>query len=385
MHPFSATVFLFGLLVALVAAVPASLPSQQLRKRSFKVERFRNPNFVKRDGTAALAKAYRKYGIAMPEELIASLNKFNDANTTVSQEGEGNVTATEILGGVEFVSPVQIGGQTINMDFDSGSSDLWVFGPDLPAASKAGHTVFDPGNSATFNAIAGASFSIQYGDGSGAAGEVGTDTVNIGGATVTSQAVELATAVSSSFVADKNSNGLLGLAYSKLNTVRPTQQKTFFDNVLPSLTEPVFTADLRAGSLGSYEFGVIDTTKFSGSLSWAPINTTRGFWQFSSTKFQVSSGTSAGIVTSVANGQAIADTGTTLILVNPAVVNAYYSQVNGAVNDATVGGITFPCDANLPDLSVDIGGEFMARVSGRDINFAKVDKLGTSMSIFSFS
>jgi hypothetical protein len=385
MHSFLSTVFLFGLLLVLVAAVPVSVPPRQIQKRSFKVERIRNPNFVKRNGTAALAKAYVKHGIAMPEELIASLNKLKNAATTSSGQGEGNVTTTEVRGGVEFVAPIQIGRQTLNVDFDSGSSDLWVFSSDLPAAFKVGHTIFDPNSSTTFKTIPGASFRVQYGDGSGAAGIVGTDTVNIGGAVVTSQAVELATTVSNSFVADQSSNGLLGLAFSKLNTVKPTQQKTFFDNVLPSLAEPVVTADLRANSLGSYEFGAIDTTKFTGSLSWAPIDATNGFWQVSSSKFQISSGTSAGIIMSVTEGQAVVDTGTTLMLVNPAVVNAYYSQVNGAINDATVGGITIPCNAKLPDLSVDIGGKFMAKVSGSVINFAKVDEAGTSMSIFSSS
>ena len=86
----------------------------------------------------------------------------------------------------------------------------------------------------------------------------------------------------------------------------------------------------------------------------------------------------------VAGGQAIADTGTTLMLVDPSVVNAYYSQVTGAVNNATVGGVTFPCNANLPDLAVDVGGAMMATVRGTDINFAPVDAAGTSTSLSPF-
>jgi hypothetical protein len=261
------------------------------------------------------------------------------------------------------------------MDFDSGSSDLWVFNTQLSATQQQGHTIFNPQKSSTFQQLNGATFSISYGDGSGAAGTVGTDTVNIGGATVTSQAVELATQVSQSFVQDTSSNGLVGLAFSKLNTVQPQQQKTFFDNALATLPEPVFTADLRHATAGTYEFGAIDNTKFTGPLNWAAINTTSGFWQFSSQTFSVSTG---GSTTNVSGGQAIADTGTTLMLADPTVVNAYYSQVQGAVNDASVGGVTFPCSATLPDLSVDIGGAVMATVSGSDINFAPVDQTGTT-------
>ena len=145
---------------------------------------------------------------------------------------------------------------------------------------------------------------------------------------------------------------------------------------MPSLAMPVFTADLRKAAVGSYEFGNIDSTKFNGSLTWAAVNTTQGFWQFSSNKFQVGTGAPM----TIQGGQAIADTGTTLMLANAAIVNAYYSQVNGAVNDANVGGVTFPCNSQLPDLAVDVGGSYMATVRGSDINFAPVDAAGTSKS-----
>jgi Eukaryotic aspartyl protease len=435
----------FTLLISSVLAIPAPVPSSQRKGRSFKVERVRNANFGGHDGTAAIIKAKRKWGMEVSSELVKShalakrhviqdgaseINAAllgalglsggggpgdkavgdntpakgvvtvtlththhphatstgatatgavfsNSSGSDANGTGVGEVTATPEAEDVEFLSPVQIGGQTLNMDFDSGSSDLWVFNTQLPQSAQKGHTIFDPTKSPTFQLMQGATFSISYGDGSGAAGNVGTDTVNIGGATVTSQAVELATAVSNSFVQDTQSNGLVGLAFSKLNTVQPVQQKTFFANAIPTLAEPVFTADLKAGTTGAYEFGAIDTTKFNGSLSWAPINTTSGFWQFSSTKFSINNGAQM----TEDGGQAIADTGTTLMLVNPAVVNAYYSTVNGAVNNKTVGGVTFPCSATLPDLQVDIGGNYMANVPGHIINLAKVDAAGTSKSI----
>ena len=290
--------------------------------------------------------------------------------------GTGTVAATPESGDVEYLAPVDIGGQTLNMDFDSGSSDLWVFSTSLATASQTGHTNFDSAKSTSFKAISGASFSISYGDGSGAAGTVGTDTVNIGGATVTGQAIELATAVSQSFVQDTQSNGLVGLAYSKLNTVKPTQQKTFIDNAQKTLAMPVFTADLRKNATGAYTFGAIDSTKFNGSLTWAAVNTTNGFWQFSSSKFSV--GTGAAMTST--GGQAIADTGTTLMLASSAIVNAYYSQVTGATNNATVGGVVFPCNAVLPDLHVDVGGVYMAKIRGDDVNFSPVDAGATCKS-----
>ncbi|KAI9733822.1 MAG: hypothetical protein M1818_007089 [Claussenomyces sp. TS43310] len=400
--PFPRSIFLLlVLLVSIVTAVPAPIRSFQrnVERRSFKVDRVRNDRFLKHNGTKALIKAYRKWAIPLPDELanavgqnedlnIDGSNHHHDANLLTNSSAisvgkasasnindnakdSGTVTATPQTGDTEYLAPVTIGGQTLNMDFDTGSSDLWVFSTELNTAEQSGHTVYDPKRSTKFALIPGANFSISYGDGSDATGIVGTDTVNIGGATVTGQAVELATSVSDSFISNAQSNGLVGLAFSKLNTVRPTRQKTFFDNALSTLTEPLFTADLRAGAAGAYEFGAIDTTKFNGSLTWADIDASSGFWQFSSEKFSVN-----GVEMTAAGGQAIADTGTTLMLVHPVVVNAYYSQVFGAVNSAADGGVTFPCDSDLPDLSVDIGGTYMAVIPGSVINFAPVDDAG---------
>lgn len=304
---------------------------------------------------------------------ISNTGSNNGADNAVTNNtaGVGSVTATPEANDVEYLSPVTIGGQTLNLDFDSGSSDLWVFNTQLSRQARRGHTVFDPSQSSTFELQQGLSFSITYGDDSGAAGNVGTDTVNVGGATVTNQAVELATAVSDSFTEDTANNGLLGLAFSKLNTVQPQQQKTFFDNVMNDLAEPLFTADLRKEAVGAYEFGRVDTSKFTGDLTWIPVNDTNGFWQFSTSTFAVGDGETQ---TGVEDSQAIADTGTTLMLSNPNVVSAYYSQVEGAVDDAETGGITIPCDATLPDLLLDVGGIYTARVKGEDLNFAPVDE-----------
>lgn len=396
MHSVISILYL-ALLASFVAAAPATI-----QKRSFKVERVRNLNFKGHNGPRSLLKAYAKYSMPVPQGLLdaiaaqgkpqslldeiaagqagsqVSTQSVSDGDVKISAVGAGNstgaatnvglVTATPEAGDVEYLSPVSIGGQTLNLDFDTGSSDLWIFSTMLPQNVQSGHTNFDPSKSTTFKQTQGSSFSIKYGDGSAAAGLVGTETVNIGGVSVTGQAIEMATQVSGSFVKDTANNGLVGLAFSKLNTIKPVPQKTFFDNAMPNLAEPLFTADLRKGAVGAYEFGRIDTSKFTGQMNFVPVNTTRGFWQFSSESFAVGNGPAQ---QGTPGGQAIADTGTTLILANAPTINGYYSQVAGAVNDQQVGGITVPCDAQLPDLMLDVGG-VMAKVKGSDIVFAKV-------------
>jgi aspergillopepsin I len=66
--------------------------------------------------------------------------------------------------------------------------------------------------------MSGYSWRITYGDGSGASGDVYKDKVSVGGVTATSQAVEAARSVSSQFVQDTANDGLLGLAFSSINT-----------------------------------------------------------------------------------------------------------------------------------------------------------------------
>ncbi|PFH56704.1 hypothetical protein XA68_16119 [Ophiocordyceps unilateralis] len=303
------------------------------------------------------------------------------------QQGKdvGSVQAKPENNDAEYLSPVKIGGQELTLDFDTGSSDLWVFNTQLaqqpqqqqpqqqsqqqPQLSRAlqNHVLYNPQDSKTFEEAPGLQFKISYGDGSGALGTVGMDEVDVGGVK-TMQAVQLPTQVTGSFLKDANNNGLMGLAFSKINTVKPEKQKTFFESAMPLLKEPVFTADLRRNSSGAYEFGSIDQSKFQGEMKWTAVNNTQGFWQFPSTQFAVGDGQPQ---QTTAGAQAIADTGTTLILADSKIAQAYYSQVPGAQMSQAVGGYTIPCDAKLPDLMLAIGDN-MARVAGDQINFSPI-------------
>lgn len=191
--------------------------------------------------------------------------------------------------------------------------------------------------------------------------------------TATSQAVEAATSVSSSFTQDTDNDGLLGLAFSTINTVSPTQQKTFFDTVKSSLAKPLFAADLKKGTAGSYDFGYIDTSKYTGSITYVPVSTGNGFWEFNAGGYSVGSSTS----TSGSIGDSIADTGTTLLYLPTSVVSAYYRQVSGAQNSRTYGGYVFPCSTNLPAFNVNIGGKVFV-VPGSYINYAPANNAGTT-------
>ncbi|EXJ96072.1 aspergillopepsin I [Capronia coronata CBS 617.96] len=304
-------------------------------------------------GPVVLQKAYNKFNKAIPADVKAAA-------------ADGSVTATPEEYDAEYLCPVTVGGQTLNLDFDTGSADLWVFSSELPASQRSGHSYYDASKSNTSRMLSGATWNISYGDGSGASGNVYTDTVNVGGTTVTGQAVELASQISAEFQQDEDNDGLLGLAFSSINTVQPTQQTTFFDTAINegALDQNVFTADLKKGAPGTYNFGFIDGSKHTGAITYTPVNTANGFWEFTGTGYGVGDGSFQQI-----SIDAIADTGTTLLLLDDSIVSDYYSQVSSARYDNTQGGYIFPCSASLPDFVVGIE-DYHAVVPGSFINFA---------------
>lgn len=205
----------------------------------------------------AIAMAYSKYGAPVPDDLLAyieellgelGLTQNPGAANNMSASPQGEVAAIPQMFDSEYLCPVQIGTppQTLNLDLDTGSSDLWVFSTETPRNQVGGHTVYNIQQSSTANLLNGQSWDIQYGDGSSSSGNVYLDTVSIGGITVKDQAVESASNVSLAFTQRPGTDGLVGLAFSTLNTVKPNQQPTFFDNVMRDLAAPLFTANLRA-------------------------------------------------------------------------------------------------------------------------------------------
>ncbi|KAH0260944.1 acid protease, partial [Aureobasidium melanogenum] len=319
--------------------------------------------------SAATSWATSSSTAASSSSAAAATAASSPAPAANADDETGEVAATPADNGAEYLSPVTIGGQKLNLNFDTGSSDLWVFSTSLSSSEIGQHSAFNPSKSSSYQELQGYSFSLSYGDGSGAAGVVGTDTVDIGGATVTRQAIELATSVSSAFVSDADSDGLVGLAFSNLNSVSPTPQKTFFDNIMSELAQPVFTACLDLDGSGTYEFGTIDSSKFTGDLEFTPVNAASGFWQFDSNCYSIGGKT----YNRTNASPAIADTGTSLLLLDPEVVQAYYSQIPSANYDSTVGGYTYDCSENLPDFAVAVGENYMANIPGSGITFSPVD------------
>lgn len=344
-------------LISLAAASPVQLASV---KKEFTVHQSKPKSTIK-SGPAAVAYAFYKYGKQPPANVKAA-----------AANNDGTVVTTPTEYDSQYLTPVTIGGQQLNLDFDTGSSDLWVFSSELPSSQSNGHSIYDPARSNTSKSLPGSTWSITYGDGSSSSGNVYTDTVSISTTKFAPQAVELAQTISDQFQSDTALDGLLGLAFDSLNTVKPTAQKTFFSNVLPSLTSPLFTVDLKKGAPGTFDFGFIDAGKHTGDVEFVDVDNSQGFWTFTSSGYAV--GDAAVNAESI---EGIADTGTTLLYLPDDIVTAYYGAVDGATNDQQQGGYTYPCSTTLPSISFGIGG-YTAVVPGTFVNYAPVDDTGAT-------
>jgi len=172
------------------------------------------------------------------------------------------------------------------------------------------------------------------------------------------RAIELAETISTSFQ-NNAADGLLGLAWvscavtstcqiSKLmvrmqgsiNTVTPTRVRTPVENMVAQSAIATY-AELFTAYLGSYKdasdpdrgqsfytFGYIDkdVVKSTGSdVYYAPVDNSNGFWQFPSSSYTIN-----GTVTKTAGRTAIADTGTSLALVDDATCKAIYDAIPGS-------------------------------------------------------
>jgi hypothetical protein len=151
---------------------------------------------------------------------------------------------------------------------------------------------------------------------------------------------------------------------NSINTASPNPVKTFFSNAIPTLASPLFTANLKKGAPGNYNFGYINTAEYTGSITYVPVNTANGFWEFTGKGYAIGSGA---FVASSIDG--IADTGTTLLYLPTTIVSAYYAKVPGAQYVSSQGGYTYPCSAVLPSITLGIGS-YKAVVPGSYINYA---------------
>ncbi|KAI7970518.1 hypothetical protein EIK77_005236 [Talaromyces pinophilus] len=219
-------------------------------------------------------------------------------------------------------------------------------------------TLYHPDTSFSARYLDGHSFDIIYGNGDTEGyiecnGDVFRDVVTIGGVTAVSQAVESIVNYTTRFTT-LGATGIVGIALSKNNTVKPIKQKTFFDSIKNELEKPLFIADLYLEADSHLDFRYLNKSLIEGPVTWADINTNdsqQGWWSITIDAYQVGSEKAV-----ESEFQTIVDTSTTNLLFQNNIVAAYYDQVPGSVNSTEYATFLIPCDTDLPNFTVTISG-----------------------------
>ncbi|KAF9343666.1 hypothetical protein BGX26_005396, partial [Mortierella sp. AD094] len=263
----------------------------------------------------------------------------------------GTPSVPAINADVSYLITIGLGtpAQNVDLIFDTGSSDLWVQSAN-----------YNPSKSSTSKSL-GETFSIQYGSGS-TSGKEYTDKITLGGYTFTQEF-----GVASSSSGFDGTQGLVGFGPDDLSPITNKGENipTPVDNLysagyIPSDVIGVYFKTITDGGSqetnGEITFGGVDSTKYTGSITYVPVTTTSPaseYWGIDVSS--ITYGTTK--VSSATHG--IVDTGTTLILLSANDVKALYKNISGAKLDNNSGLYTIPSSqvSKLQNITFTIGGK----------------------------
>ncbi|TFY79205.1 hypothetical protein EWM64_g4806 [Hericium alpestre] len=344
-------------LLSLVLAGPLLVVSSPLASTGTRVSLAKRTKFTDENGVANIAKI-RSHLRSVERKLQRGFkaferntgNKHRSDTRAIQKRATGADPLTDDEDGALWQGSISVGSpaKTFTVDFDTGSSDLFLPGVDCTVNCE-GHTLYDPSTSSV-SASTGAPFSLAFGDGSTVEGTVFTDTVTVAGLTATNQAVGDSSQYSDGFAIDEfPPDGLLGMAFPEISVFGANP---FFQTLIAqgTVTSPEF--GVKLATTGSELFlGGIDDSLFTGSFTQNPV-TDVGFWQID---LQSVNANGRSAVTGLSS---IIDTGTTLIVGDPTNVARFYEAVPGAMDASLLAGpgfFTFPC-SDPPQVSLTFGG-----------------------------
>ncbi|KAI9312352.1 aspartic peptidase domain-containing protein [Dichotomocladium elegans] len=229
---------------------------------------------------------------------------------------------------------------------------------------------FNPAISSSFKSL-NAPFSMQYATGS-ANGTYGTDTVSVAGLTVTDQIFgPVNSTMDLEFLqngATSGQMGIMGLSYPVFPYSGGPLDVNFAFNLANRsiISEPIFSVFLNSqyqpGYSGEITFGGIDTSKYTGSLTYVPVSPLRMegyntpmyiYWAVD----VLGAKNSKGYTASFSNAtKFVVDTGNTLTYLPAAVsLDLVNSVVGSAVTvDTTNGVYMVPCSLASSNVTVSL-------------------------------
>ncbi|KAJ2775944.1 aspartic proteinase precursor [Coemansia nantahalensis] len=282
-------------------------------------------------------------------KLTSSQANINDSNSSPP----GNRGFQSYFGGIQLGTPPQ----NFSVVFDTGSSDFWIPSVDCDSEACQRHSRFSAANSSSY-ATSHLPFSVAYGSG-GLIGQVGADTLHIGGVSVPNVHVGLATHMSR-FFSTARFDGVFGLGFPGLSRIQ--SQPPLYAMVQAGLVDkPIFSFWVREGKEGQHAggevvLGGVNPRRFEGEGRTVPI-VRKMYWEVELNGLLVNEYP----VPSISSQTAIIDTGTSLIVL-PATDADAVNQALGAVPLFNEYGLyAIDCrKANKPTLRFVFAGESFA-------------------------
>ncbi|XP_053954575.1 lysosomal aspartic protease-like [Anastrepha ludens] len=288
---------------------------------------------------------YRRTRASMKSEIALLRSKYNVPSARSTSETLDNELNMSYYGKITIGTPAQ----DFLVLFDTGSSNLWVPSSSCASSNEAcqNHNQYDSGASSTYVAN-GESFSIAYGSGS-LTGYLSQDTVSVAGLSISNQVFAEAVFEPGTTFVNSNFDGIMGMAFQSIavDGVVPPFYNLYSQGLVSSNVFSFYLArDGTSNQGGEMILGGSDPNYYQGGLTYVSVSQ-QGYWQFS-----LDGATMGGQVMCSSGCQAIADTGTSLII---APHNAYSVYMN--IVDPDMDGVV-DCSLidSLPDMEFVIGG-----------------------------
>ncbi|KAL5632382.1 hypothetical protein ACGC1H_005373 [Rhizoctonia solani] len=237
-----------------------------------------------------------------------------------------------------WVGEIQIGTppQRFHVEFDTGSSDLWVFLSTCVAEGCSSDNKYDASRSSSSKRRK-RKFQTGYVDNTEVSGPVYADTVTVAGLSAEGQLFSPINQTNG--MEDYGTDGLMGLAFKSISQLKaPTFIDTLFSQ--GKISKPIFSMRLASGTGSELYIGGSNPSKYTGQITYVPLES-QTYWVV---KGSVSANGQEGF-----NGKMIIDSGTQIIFGPQKSVERLWSKVPGSAPcpDVDCGGpgyFTFPCN-----------------------------------------
>ncbi|PHH63130.1 hypothetical protein CDD81_6281 [Ophiocordyceps australis] len=309
-----------------------SIPIEQLPRRTLA-----SPQDRAMLDASRLSNKYQEGGNVVSSDLSKRGNSFNimkapDINKALSAAIDQDGTD------YAYFTQVQLGskGKKFFMLIDTGAGSSWVMGSTCTDKACTMHDTFGPADSDTLESLT-KDFAVSYGSGT-VRGKMATDTIALAGVSF-KYTLGLASKTSQEFTSFAF-DGILGMSMNK------GTNDNFFNKLAQAgkLDKNIFCVTLNRASdgvnNGEIRFGSTDSKKFTGDISYTPVESSDGDWSiklddvaYDGNKAQV-----GGVLSYI-------DTGTSFIFGPPDMVKKLHSVIPGAEssNEQTY---HVPCDSN---------------------------------------